>query len=122
MQRRGMFHFLGLLPVVSTLLKEDIGPIKLKPLKDSLIINIKNTLYVIPSIISIRRDDHIFFLEPVDPEKVSGYTDIISQPIGTRKEKIPKSKYKSLDEFAVWLITLFLRISHLSISRAISAL
>ncbi|KAH9974893.1 hypothetical protein BGW80DRAFT_1457851 [Lactifluus volemus] len=40
--------------------------------------------------------------KPVDPEKVPGYMDVIKQPMdfGTMSEKIVKSKYKSLDEFA----------------------
>ena len=54
-------------------------------------------------LISVRKDDYAFFLEPVDPEKVPGYLDAIGQPmdLGTMTEKITKSKYRSLDEFAV---------------------
>jgi Bromodomain len=54
-------------------------------------------------LISIRKDDYAFFLKPVDPENVPGYMDVIKQPMdfGTMSDKIVKSKYKSLDEFAV---------------------
>ena len=51
----------------------------------------------------IRKDDYAFFLKPVDIEKVPGYLDAITQPMdfGTMTEKVAKSKYRSLDEFAV---------------------
>jgi hypothetical protein len=54
-------------------------------------------------LISVRKDDYAFFLEPVDPEKVPGYLDAIGQPMdfGTMTEKVAKSKYRSLDEFTV---------------------
>ena len=54
-------------------------------------------------LIPVRKDDYAFFLEPVDPEKVPGYLDAIGQPMdfGTMTEKIARSKYRSLDEFAV---------------------
>ncbi|KAI0300709.1 hypothetical protein B0F90DRAFT_1722600 [Multifurca ochricompacta] len=49
-----------------------------------------------------QKDDYAFFLEPVDPEKVPGYSGVIKQPMdfGTMTDKVAKSKYKSLDEFA----------------------
>ncbi|KAH9017886.1 hypothetical protein EDB84DRAFT_1520625 [Lactarius hengduanensis] len=67
-------------------------PVK-KPLKEvltSLISKIK------------KKDDYAFFLEPVDLEKVPGYMDVIKQPMdfGTMADKVSKSKYRSLDEFA----------------------
>jgi hypothetical protein len=51
----------------------------------------------------VRKDDYAFFLKPVDVEKVPGYLEVISQPMdfGTMTEKVAKSKYRSLDEFAV---------------------
>ena len=50
-----------------------------------------------------RKDDYAFFLEPVDLQKVPGYMDVIKQPMdfGTMADKVSKSKYRSLDEFAV---------------------
>ncbi|KAI0263548.1 hypothetical protein BC834DRAFT_971243 [Gloeopeniophorella convolvens] len=68
-------------------------PIKLKPLKEVLT----------PLITKIKKkDDYAFFLQPVDTEKVPGYMDVIKQPMdfGTMTDKIAKSKYRSLDEFA----------------------
>ena len=61
-------------------------------------------------LISIRKDDYAFFLEPVDPDKVQGYLDVVTQPMdfGTMAEKVAKSKYKSLEEFAVRLTLLAL--------------
>jgi bromodomain-containing protein 7 len=51
----------------------------------------------------VRKDDYAFFLKPVDTEKVPGYLDVIPQPMdfGKMTEKVAKSKYRSLDEFAV---------------------
>jgi hypothetical protein len=51
----------------------------------------------------VRKDDYAFFLKPVDTEKVLGYLDVITQPMdfGTMTEKVVKSRYRSLDEFAV---------------------
>ena len=50
-----------------------------------------------------RKDDYAFFLVPVDLEKVPGYMDVIKQPMdfGTMASKVSRSKYRSLDEFAV---------------------
>ncbi|KAI0247260.1 hypothetical protein BJV78DRAFT_1285690 [Lactifluus subvellereus] len=79
--------------VEPTPVKKVPRPIKLKPLKEvltSLIFKIK------------KKDDYAFFLKPVDPENVPGYMDVIKKPMdfGTMTEKVAKSKYKSLDEFA----------------------
>ncbi len=54
-----------------------------------------------------RKDDYAFFLKPVDLEKVPGYLDVIKQPMdfGNMGDKVSKSKYRSLDEFAVWSIS-----------------
>ncbi|KAI9440279.1 hypothetical protein F5148DRAFT_1258736 [Russula earlei] len=76
-----------------TAVKKNPRPIKLKPLKEvlrSLITKIK------------KKDDYAFFLKPVDTEKVPGYLDAIARPMdfGTMTEKVTKSKYRSLDEFA----------------------
>lgn len=56
-----------------------------------------------PFFFLVRKDDYAFFLKPVDVEKVPGYLEVISQPMdfGTMTEKVTKSKYRSLDEFAV---------------------
>jgi bromodomain-containing protein 7/9 len=52
-----------------------------------------------------RKDDYAFFLGPVDLEKVPGYMDVIKQPMdfGTMADKVSRSKYRSLHEFAVRL-------------------
>ncbi|KAI0631373.1 hypothetical protein C8Q77DRAFT_1159174 [Trametes polyzona] len=68
-------------------------PIKLKPLKEvltKLIAQIK------------KKDDYAFFLQPVDPAQVPGYSDVISRPmdLGTMTTKVEKGKYRSLEEFA----------------------
>ncbi|KAI0298221.1 hypothetical protein BC826DRAFT_1103155 [Russula brevipes] len=75
-----------------TPVKKAPRPVKLKPLKEvltSLITKIK------------KKDDYAFFLEPVNPEKVPGYMDVIGRPMdfGTMTEKVAKSKYRTLDEF-----------------------
>jgi hypothetical protein len=55
----------------------------------------------------VRKDDYAFFLKPVDIEKVPGYLEVVSKPMdfGTMTEKVAKSKYRSLDEFAVRYLT-----------------
>ncbi|KAF8265875.1 hypothetical protein EI94DRAFT_1587444 [Lactarius quietus] len=84
----------GKSPVLEpTQVKKVPRPIKLKPLKEvltTLISKIK------------KKDDYAFFLEPVDVEKVPGYMDVVKQPMdfGTMADKVSKSKYRSLDEFA----------------------
>ena len=52
-----------------------------------------------------RKDDYAFFLQPVDPAQVPGYSDVISRPMdfGTMTTKVEKGKYRSLEEFAVRL-------------------
>ncbi|EJC99522.1 uncharacterized protein FOMMEDRAFT_128149 [Fomitiporia mediterranea MF3/22] len=67
-------------------------PIKLKPLKEvlrRLITQIK------------RKDDYAFFLSPVDPVQVAGYTDVVKSPMdfGTMTEKIEQGRYRSLEQF-----------------------
>ncbi|KAF8129883.1 hypothetical protein EV363DRAFT_1584466 [Boletus edulis] len=67
-------------------------PIKLKPLKEvltKLITQIK------------KKDDYAFFIQPVDPVQVPGYTDMIKNPmdLGTMTVKVAKGKYRSLEEF-----------------------
>ncbi|RPD66425.1 hypothetical protein L226DRAFT_479067 [Lentinus tigrinus ALCF2SS1-7] len=73
--------------------KKQPRPIKLKPLKEvltKLITQIK------------KKDDYAFFLHPVDPAQVPGYSDLISRPmdLGTMTTKVEKGKYRSLEEFA----------------------
>lgn len=77
----------------TTPVKKAPRPVKLKPLKEvlmSLISKIK------------KKDDYAFFLGPVDLEKVPGYMDVIKQPMdfGTMADKVSRSKYRSLHEFA----------------------
>lgn len=50
----------------------------------------------------MKKDDYAFFLEPVNLEKVPGYMDVIKKPMdfGTMADKVSRSKYRSLDEFA----------------------
>ncbi|KAI0824381.1 hypothetical protein BC628DRAFT_1379256 [Trametes gibbosa] len=73
--------------------KKTPRPIKLKPLKEvlsRLIAQIK------------KKDDYAFFLHPVDPAQVPGYSDLISRPmdLGTMTTKVERGKYRSLEEFA----------------------
>ncbi|KAH7925991.1 hypothetical protein BV22DRAFT_1033385 [Leucogyrophana mollusca] len=68
-------------------------PPKLKPLKEvltKLITQIK------------KKDDYAFFIKPVDPSQVPGYSDLIKRPMdfGTMSMKVAKGKYRSLEEFA----------------------
>ncbi|KAI0773069.1 hypothetical protein BD413DRAFT_311580 [Trametes elegans] len=68
-------------------------PLKLKPLKEvlsKLITQIK------------KKDDYAFFLQPVDPAQVPGYSDVVSRPmdLGTMTTKVERGKYRSLEEFA----------------------
>ena len=50
-----------------------------------------------------RKDDYAFFLQPVDPAQVPGYSDVIKHPmdLGTMSVKVEKGKYRTLEEFAV---------------------
>ncbi|KAI6131727.1 hypothetical protein EV401DRAFT_1850228 [Pisolithus croceorrhizus] len=73
--------------------KKALRPIKLKPLREvlsKLIAQIK------------KRDDYAFFIHPVDPDKVPGYTDVIKNPMdfGTMTAKVERGKYRSLEEFS----------------------
>ncbi|KAJ3733568.1 hypothetical protein DFJ43DRAFT_1023331 [Lentinula guzmanii] len=73
-------------------LKKPPRPAKLKPLKEvltKLIANIK------------RKDDYGFFLVPVNPEHVPGYSDVVKNPMdfGTITHKVARGKYRSLDDF-----------------------
>jgi len=51
----------------------------------------------------LRKDDYAFFLQPVDPKQVPGYSDAIQQPmdLGTMTTKVARGKYRSLEDFAV---------------------
>ncbi|TRM66795.1 hypothetical protein BD626DRAFT_426383 [Schizophyllum amplum] len=67
-------------------------PVKLKPLKEvlsKLIGQIK------------KKDDYAFFLEPVNPALVPGYSDVVKQPmdLGTMSTKVDRGRYRSLEEF-----------------------
>ncbi|KAF8151531.1 hypothetical protein B0H34DRAFT_132874 [Crassisporium funariophilum] len=73
--------------------KKNPRAIKLKPLKEvlaKLIAQIK------------KKDDYAFFLHPVIPEKVVGYSDIVKRPMdfGTMTDKVNRGKYRSLEDFA----------------------
>ncbi|KAJ4832524.1 hypothetical protein Tsubulata_000080 [Turnera subulata] len=56
-----------------------------------------------------RRDTHEIFAEPVDPEEVEDYYEIIKEPMdfGTMRAKLHEGMYNSLEEFEydVFLIT-----------------
>ncbi|KAH7907594.1 hypothetical protein BJ138DRAFT_1070003 [Hygrophoropsis aurantiaca] len=68
-------------------------PPKLKPLKEVL----TKLIYQIK-----KKDDYAFFISPVDPAQVPGYSDSIKRPMdfGTMSAKVAKAKYRSLEEFA----------------------
>ncbi|KAI6043621.1 hypothetical protein EDC04DRAFT_2562485 [Pisolithus marmoratus] len=73
--------------------KKALRPVKLKPLREvlgKLIVQIK------------KKDDYAFFIRPVDPGKVPGYTDVIKNPMdfGTMTAKVERGKYRSLEEFS----------------------
>ncbi|KIK24663.1 hypothetical protein PISMIDRAFT_98140 [Pisolithus microcarpus 441] len=73
--------------------KKALRPVKLKPLREvlgKLIAQIK------------KKDDYAFFIHPVDPDKVPGYTDVIKNPMdfGTMNTKVERGKYRSLEEFS----------------------
>ncbi|RDX56462.1 hypothetical protein OH76DRAFT_389097 [Lentinus brumalis] len=73
--------------------KKQPRPVKLKPLKEvltKLITQIK------------KKDDYAFFLQPVDPTQVPGYSDVVSRPmdLGTMTTKVERGRYRSLEEFA----------------------
>lgn len=68
-------------------------PAKLKPLRD-----------VLAKLIALikKKDDYAFFLQPVDPKRVPGYSDVVQQPMdfGTMTTKVSRGKYRSLEDFA----------------------
>ncbi|KXN92485.1 Bromodomain-containing protein 7 [Leucoagaricus sp. SymC.cos] len=68
-------------------------PVKLKPLKEVLTKLIQQIK---------KKDDYAFFLEPVDPTQVPGYSDAIKRPmdLGTMTNKVNRGKYRSLEDFA----------------------
>ncbi|KAF8192704.1 hypothetical protein K438DRAFT_2017894 [Mycena galopus ATCC 62051] len=68
-------------------------PIKLKPLKEvlgRLVLQLK------------KKDDYAFFLKPVNPSQVPGYSDLIKRPmdLGTMTVKVQRGRYRSLEDFA----------------------
>ncbi|KAF7333485.1 Bromodomain-containing 7 [Mycena venus] len=68
-------------------------PVKLKPLKEvlgRLIVQLK------------KKDDYAFFLKPVNPAQVPGYSDLIKRPmdLGTMTVKVQRGRYRSLEDFA----------------------
>ncbi|KAJ6510823.1 hypothetical protein C8R45DRAFT_858814 [Mycena sanguinolenta] len=68
-------------------------PVKLKPLKEvlgRLIVQLK------------KKDDYAFFLKPVNPAQVAGYSDLIKRPmdLGTMTLKVQRGRYRSLEDFA----------------------
>ncbi|KAJ7664358.1 hypothetical protein DFH06DRAFT_1041710 [Mycena polygramma] len=68
-------------------------PIKLKPLKEvlsRLVVQLK------------KKDDYAFFLKPVNPNQVAGYSDLIKRPmdLGTMTTKVQRGRYRSLEDFA----------------------
>ncbi|KAG0696484.1 hypothetical protein DFH29DRAFT_950735 [Suillus ampliporus] len=67
-------------------------PMKLKPLKEVLMKLIGQLK---------KKDDYAFFISPVDPTRVPGYTDMIKHPmdLGTMSTKVARGKYRSLEEF-----------------------
>ncbi|KZP09348.1 hypothetical protein FIBSPDRAFT_802176 [Athelia psychrophila] len=73
--------------------KKPQRPLKLKPLKEVLV-----------RLISLikKKDDYAFFLTPVDPSQVVGYSDVVKHPMdfGTIATKVSKGKYRSLEDFA----------------------
>ncbi|KAJ7123878.1 hypothetical protein C8R43DRAFT_1241115 [Mycena crocata] len=68
-------------------------PVKLKPLKEvlgRLIVQLK------------KKDDYAFFLKPVNPAQVPGYSDLVKRPmdLGTMTTKMQRGRYRSLEDFA----------------------
>ncbi|CAN6469539.1 unnamed protein product [Victoria cruziana] len=60
----------------------------------------KKTLELILDILQ-RKDTHEIFAEPVDPEEVEGYYDIIKEPMdfGTMRAKLQEGMYATLEQF-----------------------
>lgn len=50
-----------------------------------------------------RKDDYAFFLKPVNPAAIPGYSDVIKRPmdLGTMTVKVQRGRYRSLEDFAV---------------------
>ena len=50
-----------------------------------------------------RKDDYAFFLNPVDPAAVPGYSDVVKIPMdfGTMTAKVEAGRYRSLEQFKV---------------------
>ncbi|KAJ7457355.1 hypothetical protein FB451DRAFT_1406794 [Mycena latifolia] len=68
-------------------------PVKLKPLKEvlsRLVVQLK------------KKDDYAFFLKPVNPAQVPGYSDLVKRPmdLGTMTTKVQRGRYRSLEDFA----------------------
>ena len=86
-------------------------PLKLKPLRNvlsRLIAQIKKCSFSRIQLSDTwltrlrRKDDYAFFLQPVDPKLVPGYSDVVQQPMdfGTMTTKVARGKYRSLEDFA----------------------
>ncbi|KAK7039306.1 Bromodomain-containing 7 [Favolaschia claudopus] len=67
-------------------------PVKLKPLKEVLIRLVTQLK---------KKDDYAFFLKPVNPAQVTGYSDLIKRPmdLGTMSIKVQRGRYRSLEDF-----------------------
>ncbi|KAJ7842825.1 hypothetical protein B0H14DRAFT_2586080 [Mycena olivaceomarginata] len=80
-------------PDASTSAQKAPRPVKLKPLKEvlsRLVVQLK------------KKDDYAFFLKPVNPAQVPGYSDLIKRPmdLGTMTVKVQRGRYRSLEDFA----------------------
>jgi hypothetical protein len=58
-----------------------------------------------------RRDTYGFFLEPVNPDEVPGYTDVIKEPMDFAKmeKRLHSGAYRRQDEFQVRALRLAVR-------------
>ncbi|KAI6131075.1 hypothetical protein EDD16DRAFT_1822597 [Pisolithus croceorrhizus] len=65
--------------------KKALRPVKLKPLREVL----SKLIVQIKKFVCCGKDDYAFFIHPVDPDKVPGYTDVIKNPMdfGTMNAK-----------------------------------
>ena len=104
--------------------KKPPRPVKLKPLKEvlsKLIAQIKrfDSCWSLSSVAGAhfthRKDDYAFFLRPVHPANVPGYTDVIKYPMdfGTMTNKVNRGRYRSLDEFTVSVALILQQILNL---------
>lgn len=61
-----------------------------------------------------RKDDYAFFLQPVDPGQVPGYSDAVKNPmdLGTMTEKVEKGRYRALEQFKVTAYVLIAYNNH----------